>query len=146
MVGRKPSRDQLPREQELVKSMANQLFKIQSGFREIHGNTIKNEQMKGGLGALGRGLLSDAQKLAADTGEVARLMAAKVASLPVDQQVEEWRDAKLAALEAMVLLGLMVELATACVAVRNRLSHHSHIPILLVLFSIASQFVFFPHM
>jgi hypothetical protein len=141
---RKPSKD--PREQELVKSVANQLLKIQNGFREIHGNTTKNEQMKGGLGALGRGVLSDAQKLAADTSDIARLFAGKVASSPVDHQVEEWKDAKLAALETLVLIGLMVELATACIGVRNRLAHHSHVPILMVLFSVASQFAFSPHM
>jgi hypothetical protein len=129
------------REQELIKSVANQMLKMQSAFREIHINITKNGQMKQGLGALGRGVLSDAQKLQADTSEAIKQAAAKVGS---HHLVEEWKDARLAAQETMVLIALMVELATACIAVRNRLPNHSHVPTLLVLLSIACQFAFFP--
>lgn len=114
---------------------------MQSGFREIHANIVKNEQMKRGLGALGRGVLSNAQKLQADTSEAVK----QAVSNCNPQMVEEWKDARLAAQETMVLIGLMLELATACIAVRNRLPNHSHVPILLVLHSIACQFAFFPN-
>jgi hypothetical protein len=131
------------RELSLTKSVANQITKLQSGFREIHSNIT--DTVKGGLGALGRGVLGDAQQLASDASEIAMLCAGRLSAQANEQGSEEWKDATLGALEMMMLSGFMVELAVACIAVRNRLAHHSHVPIILVFFSIATHLALFPH-
>jgi len=142
----RPSKEMPFREVEPhVKSALTQLPKLQSGFREIHGLTNQKEKMKGGLGALGRGVLGDAQQLAAATVAAARLCAAKLSELQPNQLAEEWKDGRLAATETMVMGGWMVELVVACIAIRNRLAHHSHVPIVLVLFSISAQLALFPY-
>lgn len=130
----------------VLKRIASQLPKLQSGFKEIRGS--QNDKKKGGLGAAGRGLLGDGMQLTEASEAIIRLL--PPSPVPnannASSGEEECREAKLAALEVQYMASLMVELSIACVAIRNRSAHHSHIPMILVLFSIATQWATFPFM
>lgn len=132
-----------PQEAQLFKSVAAQLPKLQSGLREMQGVGKGNAAARS---ALGRGVLKDAQQLAKSSTELSSLVASALSRVVAsDGSNEVGKDGRLGALEVMLLCSLMVELSVACIAVRNRLPHHSHIPLLLVSFSIAAHFALHPH-
>jgi len=141
------------RELQLLKNVTSQLPKLQNGFRDFNATTTggRGNNNGGRSSALGRGILGDAQQIAAFASELAASSANSIggggsgASDDVRSAEADWRATKLGALEVMVLCALMVELSVACIAIRNRMAHRSHVPLLLPLLAIASHFAFYPY-
>ncbi len=121
-----------------LKSIANQFQKIQSVFREIHALPKGASPL-----SLCRGILGDTEQMMVTINELAAHHAAN--SNNAERDGEEWKDAKLGACEVMVLCGLMINISIACISIRNRSVHHSHVPLLILSFALAVNFSFYPY-
>lgn len=146
------------KELHALKNISEEMAKLQNGLRNLKDLNSKGRSASG-RGNLVAQVLAAAQQLAAGTSSLANISAASTLAsfppsgvLPTTTMSPEERDprlclkaGKLGALEVMVLCGLMIELSVACLAVRNRLPHYSHIPMLLSLLTTASQIAFYPY-